>query len=211
MRQHESERDLIGRMRAGDGRSRRRPGVDLRPTDPAACIPLCEELGRCRGSRAGRPDEGVPKDRRLPRGRGAVVLDLPHHVQHRDVAPADRARSRAADEQKARRQRDGRGVDRQPPEPADWSSLADDHVLRGEMRQRLIECADAPAGGLPGAGDSAGYPGVVDRRGERGPAGQAADAEVAPAPRPADPARTPRRFRGRRHAARARGRQLKAR
>jgi RNA polymerase sigma-70 factor (ECF subfamily) len=30
-------------------------------------------------------------------------------------------------------------ADRQlPHEPADWSSLADDHVLRGEMRERLI-------------------------------------------------------------------------
>ena len=27
----------------------------------------------------------------------------------------------------------------QSSEPADWSSLADDHVLRGEMRSRLIE------------------------------------------------------------------------
>ena len=26
-----------------------------------------------------------------------------------------------------------------PSEPADWSSLADDHVLRGQMRDRLIE------------------------------------------------------------------------
>ena len=28
--------------------------------------------------------------------------------------------------------------DRQPIEPADWSSLADDQVLRGQMRERLI-------------------------------------------------------------------------
>jgi RNA polymerase sigma-70 factor, ECF subfamily len=28
--------------------------------------------------------------------------------------------------------------DRMPQEPADWSSLADDQVLRGEMRRRLI-------------------------------------------------------------------------
>ena len=28
--------------------------------------------------------------------------------------------------------------DRQPSEPADWSSLADDQVLRGQMRERLI-------------------------------------------------------------------------
>lgn len=30
------------------------------------------------------------------------------------------------------------GADRAVQEPADWSSLADDRVLRGEMRQRLI-------------------------------------------------------------------------
>jgi RNA polymerase sigma-70 factor (ECF subfamily) len=30
------------------------------------------------------------------------------------------------------------GADRAAYEPADWSSLADDRVLRGEMRQRLI-------------------------------------------------------------------------
>src|SRR6187431_766709 len=29
--------------------------------------------------------------------------------------------------------------DRVPSEPADWSALADDHVLRGQMRERLIE------------------------------------------------------------------------
>ena len=29
--------------------------------------------------------------------------------------------------------------DRVPSEPADWSALADDHVLRGQMRDRLIE------------------------------------------------------------------------
>lgn len=30
------------------------------------------------------------------------------------------------------------GGERAPQEPADWSSLADDHALRGEMRTRLI-------------------------------------------------------------------------
>jgi RNA polymerase sigma-70 factor, ECF subfamily len=46
--------------------------------------------------------------------------------------------ARAADRQK----QDGAQGDepgRQPKEPADWSSMADDHVLRGEMRNRLIE------------------------------------------------------------------------
>lgn len=46
--------------------------------------------------------------------------------------------ARAADRQKAdttQAAEQGRPV----AEPADWSSLADDHVLRGEMRQSLIE------------------------------------------------------------------------
>src|SRR5262245_47222639 len=33
----------------------------------------------------------------------------------------------------------GENGESQSSEPADWSSLADDHVLRGEMRARLIE------------------------------------------------------------------------
>jgi RNA polymerase sigma-70 factor (ECF subfamily) len=33
----------------------------------------------------------------------------------------------------------GEHPDRGPQEPADWSSLADDQVLRGEMRNRLVD------------------------------------------------------------------------
>src|SRR5215218_3993072 len=42
--------------------------------------------------------------------------------------------ARAADKQKGDTGASGDDLNRQPPEPADWSSLADDHVLRGEMR-----------------------------------------------------------------------------
>jgi RNA polymerase sigma-70 factor (ECF subfamily) len=31
------------------------------------------------------------------------------------------------------------GPERSMPDPADWSSLADDQVMRGQMRERLIE------------------------------------------------------------------------
>lgn len=30
-------------------------------------------------------------------------------------------------------------VERTPQDPADWSALADDHVLRGEMRRKLVD------------------------------------------------------------------------
>src|ERR1041385_8297330 len=46
--------------------------------------------------------------------------------------------ARAADRQKADINTVGEESPRQPQEPADWSALADDHVLRGEMRKQLI-------------------------------------------------------------------------
>ncbi len=53
---------------------------------------------------------------RLRNGR----FSRPHEVSRQEVLSTD-------------------GSDRpQPQEPADWSSLADDRVLRGEMRERLI-------------------------------------------------------------------------
>ena len=82
--------------------------------------------------------------------------------------------------------------DRMPSEPADWSSLADDHVLRGQMRDRLIESLHAPARGVPGAGHPARYSGALDRRSERGAQGEAADAQVATSSRSPDAARAPR-------------------
>jgi len=52
---------------------------------------------------------------RLRNGR----FSRPHEVPRQETPSAD-------------------GADRAAQEPADWSSLADDRVLRGEMRQRLI-------------------------------------------------------------------------
>ena len=68
-----------------------------RPTarDLSACVPLPAQQGRCRGSHAGRLIQGLPEGRRVPRRRGAVVLDLPHHLQRRDVAAAHGAYQRA--------------------------------------------------------------------------------------------------------------------
>src|SRR5260221_2060238 len=71
------------RPHARQGRfSRHGSGVPLRPADPTASVPVLEELGRCRGSRAGCPAEGVSKDRSVPRGFRAVVLDIRDYVQH---------------------------------------------------------------------------------------------------------------------------------
>jgi RNA polymerase sigma-70 factor (ECF subfamily) len=74
-------------------------------------------------------------------------------------------------------------------EVADWSPLADEDVLRGEMRQALVRAlkempvlyrADHPARG------------VDDRRGKRRAAREGADAEVAAAPGAVDAPRSAR-------------------
>jgi RNA polymerase sigma-70 factor, ECF subfamily len=53
---------------------------------------------------------------RLRNGR----FSRPHEVSRQDPSASDTA-------------------ERVQAEPADWSSLADDHVLRGQMRRRLVE------------------------------------------------------------------------
>ena len=74
-------------------------------------------------------------------------------------------------------------------EPADWTSLADDQVMRAEMRKKLIDALTHLPDGVSRAGAAARHPRVC-RPKRRAPIlqGEAADAEVAAAPRPADPA-----------------------
>ena len=93
---------------------------------------------------------------RLRNGR----FSRPHEVSRQDPPASDTA-------------------ERVQAEPADWSSLADDHVLRSQMRRRLVGADTCRP--LSGAGPAAGHSGTVDRRGERDPAREAANAEVAAA------------------------------
>ena len=90
----------------------------------------------------------------------------------------------------------GRRRQRQPlkREVVDWAPLADEDMLRAEMRQALVRALEGHAGALSRAGHSSRRAGAQHGRGERGPARQGADAEVAAASRTADAARTARRF-----------------
>ena len=71
-------------------------------------------------------------------------------------------------------------------EPADWSDLADEQVLRAEARRHPDARGPRPPGHLPGARHVSRSAGPLDRRGERQAAGQGSDALVCVASRPPD-------------------------
>jgi RNA polymerase sigma-70 factor (ECF subfamily) len=137
MRQADAERQLIGRMQEGDGTA----VAELASTFG----PRIHQLA-LRYVKNWEDAEEVTQDvlmkvhRKIDAFRGDAALSSwiyritfntamsrlrsARASRTIEVAPADVA---TADQ-----------PDRQLPEPADWSSLADDHVLRGQMRQRLI-------------------------------------------------------------------------
>ena len=188
-----TDRQDAGRGQLGRDGSR----VDIRAANPPACVPISEELGRCRRGHPGRVDEGVSEDRCVPRRRGAVFLDLSDHVQHGDVAAAERPlqpRRRSARHEMQRRR--GRSRCRRS-RPTGRRSPTITCCAR-EMREQLI-------GALTHLPEVYRVPvilrdiqGLSTEEASAHPARQAADAQVAPAPRPADSAPAPRRVRGRR-------------
>src|SRR3982751_4309372 len=138
MRQHEMERDLIGRMRARDGSA---------VTDLASLYgPRIQQLA-FRYLKNWEDAEEVAQDvllkvyRKIEAFRGDAALSS---WIYRITFNTAMSRLRTA--------RFARNVEMQPaevtsessdqhvqPEPADWSALADDQVMRSQMRRQLIE------------------------------------------------------------------------
>jgi RNA polymerase sigma-70 factor (ECF subfamily) len=135
MRQQNAERDLVGRMRARDGSA---------VTDLASLYgPRIQQLA-FRYLRNWEDAEEVAQDvlmkvyRKIDAFRGDAALSswiyritfntamsrLRHVRANRtiEVPPADH----------------GEMSEASPVEPADWSALADDQVMRAQMRQRLV-------------------------------------------------------------------------
>jgi RNA polymerase sigma-70 factor (ECF subfamily) len=138
MRQSSSELDLIGRMQAGDTAA----------VGELASMygPRIQQLA-FRYVKNWEDAEEVTQDvlmkvyRKIDAFRGDAALSswiyrITFNTAMSRLRTAKAAR--AADRQKGDVNGDGDETTRLPQEPADWSSLADDHVLRGEMRQRLI-------------------------------------------------------------------------
>ena len=136
MRQHEAERDLVGRMRARDGSA---------VADLASLYgPRIQQLA-FRYLKNWEDAEEVAQDvllkvyRKIEAFRGDAALSS---WIYRITFNTAMSRLRTA--------RPGRAVELQTPdlatessdhvqaEPADWSALADDQVMRAQMRRQLI-------------------------------------------------------------------------
>ena len=130
-----AEQELIGRMQAGDSTA----VTDLASTYGPRIHQLAfRYLKNWEDAEEVTQDVLMKVHRKIDAFRGdaaLVFLDLSDHVQHRDVAAAQRQVQPSARGAAPGR----RGREHTLQEPADWSSLADDQVMRGEMRERLIE------------------------------------------------------------------------
>ena len=137
MRQHSAERDLVGRMRARDGSA---------VADLASLYgPRIEQLA-FRYLKNREDAEEVTQDvllkvyRKIEAFRGDAALSswIYRITFNTAMSRLRTARyNRHVEVPQPEQQLDG--PDRAPAEPADWSSLADDQLMRAQMRKKLIE------------------------------------------------------------------------
>ena len=138
MRQPQTEKDLIGRMQAGDSTA----VADLASTYGPRIHQLAfRYLKNWEDAEEVTQDVIMKVHRKIDAFRGDAALSSwiyritfntamsrlrsgkfsrPHEVPRQDIHVQDEP-------------------DRAAHEPADWSSMADDQVMRGEMRSRLIQ------------------------------------------------------------------------
>jgi RNA polymerase sigma-70 factor (ECF subfamily) len=138
MGQPSAERQLIGRMQAGDSSA-----VDELAS---AYGPRIQQLA-FRYVKNWEDAEEVTQDvlmkvyRKIEAFRGdAALSSWIYRITFNTAMSRLRSgrASRLAEVQPSE-QAGGEHPDRAPREPADWSDLADDQVLRGEMRHRLVD------------------------------------------------------------------------
>jgi RNA polymerase sigma-70 factor, ECF subfamily len=136
MRDTAGERELIGRMQAGDMSA----VTDLSTTYRSRIHQLA-----FRYMKNWEDAEEVTQDvlmkvfRKIDAFRGdAALSSWIYRITFNTAMSRLRTgrSSRAAEQQRPEVQGNAAGV--LPQDPADWSSLADDHVLRREMREQLI-------------------------------------------------------------------------
>jgi RNA polymerase sigma-70 factor (ECF subfamily) len=138
MRQQNADSQLIGRMQAGDGTA---------VSDLASTFgPRIHQLA-LRYVKNWEDAEEVTQDvlmkvfRKIDAFRGDAALSSWIYRITFNTAMSRLRSTRASRtvEVQAPDQATSEQPDRVPSEPADWSALADDNVLRGQMRERLIE------------------------------------------------------------------------
>lgn len=138
MRQSGGDRELIGRMQAGDA---------LAVADLASAYgPRIHQLA-FRYTQNWEDAEEVAQDvlmkvyRKIDAFRGDAALSswIYRITFNTAMSRLRTGRQTRAAEQRRQDIPSGEEGPRAQPEPADWSSLADDQVLRREMRERLLE------------------------------------------------------------------------
>ena len=137
MRQVNAERQLIGRMQAGDGTA----VAELASTYG----PRIQQLA-LRYVKNWEDAEEVTQDvlmkvhRKIDAFRGDAALSswIYRITFNTAMSRLRSTRATRALEVQPSETSGMEGNERQVAEPADWSSLADDHVLRNQMRERLI-------------------------------------------------------------------------
>jgi RNA polymerase sigma-70 factor (ECF subfamily) len=138
MRQHTPERDLIGRMRARDGSA----------VEELASLygPRIQQLA-FRYLKNWEDAEEVSQDvlmkvyRKIEAFRGDAALSSWIYRITFNTAMSRLRTGRLAKQTETAAQTsdaDSGMLERPQPEPPDWSTLADDQVMRGEMREKLV-------------------------------------------------------------------------
>jgi RNA polymerase sigma-70 factor (ECF subfamily) len=136
MRQQNAERDLVGRMRARDGSA---------VTDLASLYgPRIQQLA-FRYLRNWEDAEEVAQDvllkvyRKIEAFRGdAALSSWIYRITFNTAMSRLRSLRAVRTLETAPAEFDGEGGDFSPAEPADWSDLADDQVMRAQMRDQLV-------------------------------------------------------------------------
>ena len=136
MRDTTGERELIGRMQAGDMSA----VTDLSTTYGARIHQLAfRYMKNWEDAEEDTQDVLMKVFRKIDAFRGdAALSSWIYRITFNTAMSRLRTgrSSRAAEQQRPEMQGGAAGV--LPQDPADWSSLADDHVLRREMREQLI-------------------------------------------------------------------------
>jgi RNA polymerase sigma-70 factor (ECF subfamily) len=138
MRQQNADSQLIGRMQAGDGTAM----ADLASTFG----PRIQQLA-LRYVKNWEDAEEVTQDvlmkvyRKIDAFRGDAALSSWIYRITFNTAMSRLRSTRASRATEVQRPEvlTQDPSERTLPEPADWSALADDHVMRGQMRERLIQ------------------------------------------------------------------------
>lgn len=137
MRQAETERELIGRMQSGDTTA----VAELSSTYGPRIHQLAfRYLKNWEDAEEVAQDVLLKVHRKIGNFRGdAALSSWIYRITFNTAMSRLRTNRFSRPREMQAVELQGENGERTIHEPADWSSIADDHVLRGEMRERLIE------------------------------------------------------------------------